>query len=778
MIAIVAYFHNTHVPKTEDGKSDLMKFYARSTDRKNKTDWQPLAEHLKNVGKRAGAFASYFSGGVSLLAEEAGLLHDIGKYTREFQGRLLGEYPRVDHSTRGAKLALERYGPVGYLLAYAIAGHHAGLANGKGTGKRTSLQDRLQKNLPKLLDSWEDEIAPASPCTIVAPKAFRSKREQENFQYAFLIRMIFSCLVDADFLDTENFFARIKGKPITRDFDGVSLQDLGSRLDRHLQRFDAHNADTNVDSERHKNILGWRSEILASVRKKADFEPGLFSLTVPTGGGKTLTSLAFALDHAIRHNLRRIIYVIPFTSIIDQNATVFREALGDLGHVVLEHHSAFVEKTPNKRTPDEYQSRTKLSLAMENWDAPIVVTTAVQFFESLFANRPSKCRKLHNIASSVIILDEAQTIPLSVLRPCMAALDELASNYCTSIVLCTATQPALTAPNFADGFENVRELAPEPEMMFERFKRVHVTHRGLLRDDQLIQEIVSREQVLCIVNNRRHARSLFNSIKEQSSAYHLTTSMCAKHRIDVLEKIREDLKNGRPCRLIATSLIEAGVDVDFATVLRAEAGLDSIAQAAGRCNREGRRSVSDSEVLVFVSDDQWPPPPELTQLAQVSREVFRQFPRDPMSLEAIESYFNHLYWQKGSRELDAKALMTLMRESCIDSFPFEELAAKFRMIENAQCPIIINYREEASETLERLKYAEGCVGLARLLQPYTVQVPQRAHDALYRSGAIQPVAPEKFGEQFVTLINRDLYNEDCGLCWDDPTFMSAESSIV
>ena len=751
-----------------------MKFHAHSTDREDKRNWQPLAEHLTNVGKEAEQFASYFADGVSPLAKEAGLLHDIGKYTREFQARLSGEYPRVDHSTRGAELALNRYGRVGYFLAYAIAGHHAGLANGKGTGQRiSSLQDRLKNNLPKLLDGWESEIDFAQPCTIVAPSAFKSAQNQENFQYTFLIRMIFSCLVDADFLDTEEFFARVGGKSISRSFDGIGLKDLRLRLDQHLQQFNVHDAD----NERHQNILGWRREILTSVRKNADLKPGLFSLTVPTGGGKTLTSLAFALDHAITYNLRRVIYVIPFTSIVDQNATVFREALGDLGHVVLEHHSAFIEKTSNKRTPDEYQSRTKLTLAMENWDTPVVVTTAVQFFESLFANRPSKCRKLHNIASSVVVLDEAQTIPLSVLRPCMAALDELALNYHASIVFCTATQPALTAPKFVDGFKNVRELAPKPESMFERFKRVHITHRGLLSDDELIQEIVSRKQVLCIVNNRRHARSLFNSIKGQSGAYHLTTSMCAKHRSNVLEKIREELENDRPCRLIATSLIEAGVDVDFMTVLRAEAGLDSIAQAAGRCNREGRRSAAESEVVVFASDDQWPPPPELTQFAQVSREVFRQFPDNPMSLEAIESYFNHLYWQKGPQELDAKALMALVRESRIDSLPFEELAAKFRMIENLQCPIIINYRGEASETLEKLKYAESCVGLARLLQPYIVQVPQRAYEALYRVGAIQPVAPEKFGDQFVTLESKDLYNEDCGLGGDDPIFMSAESLV-
>ena len=249
---------------------------------------------------------------------------------------------------------------------------------------------------------------------------------------------------------------------------------------------------------------------------------------------------------------------------------------------------------------------------MENWDAPIVVTTAVQFFESLFAAKPSQCRKLHRIAGSVVVLDEAQTMPLKLLRPCVAAIDELARNYRASVVLCTATQPALTAPAFEGGLAEVRELAPDPEQLFKQLERVRVRHLGALDDEALAEHMRSRDQVLCIVNNRRHARAVYQAMADLPGARHLTTLMCARHRSEVLAEVRQLLKDGKPCRLVSTSLIEAGVDVDFPTVLRAEAGLDSIAQAAGRCNREGRSERESSEVLVFLPENpDWAPPPSL-----------------------------------------------------------------------------------------------------------------------------------------------------------------------
>ena len=589
--------------------------------------------------------------------------------------------------------------------------------------------------------------------------------------------MLFSCLVDADYLDTESFYDRVapptqpNDRSASRALEAPSLRSLRERLDAHLSGFDA---------DSHVNRV--RADILAHTRKAAVHAPGLFSLTVPTGGGKTLASLAFALDHAITHGLRRVIFVIPFTSIVEQNAAVFRTALRDLGEAaVLEHHSAFVAAQLPRSDAERYQAKEKLRLAMENWDAPIIVTTAVQFFESLFAARPSQCRKLHNIAGSVVILDEAQTLPLKLLRPAVAAIDELARNYRTSLVLCTATQPALNAPDFQGGLEKVCELAPNPPELFRKLDRVRVRHVGTLDDDALAAQLRDLDQVLCIVNNRRHARALYQALADLPGARHLTTLMCAKHRSQVLAELRIRLKAGQPCRLVSTSLIEAGVDISLPTVYRAEAGLDSVAQAAGRCNRNGERAAELSEVRVFATaNGDWAPPPELRQFAQAAQEVMRQpqFRTDPLSPTAIEAYFRLLYWQKGGKELDAANLLGLCAESRIDSLPLETLAAKFRMIDTVQLPVIVPFDNDARRDIESLRFAEKSGGLARKLQPYLVQLPRNGFDALRNAGAVQPVAPEKWGEQFMELVNMDIYSREFGVWWEEPTFMNSANTII
>lgn len=744
------------------------QFFAHSGKAKDGSDWQPLSTHLRNVGHLASERAEVFGSGT--FAGAAGLLHDLGKYTIDFQRRIAGDAIRVDHATHGARIAVDRYGLLGYLLAYGIAGHHAGLANGAQGIERTALRDRLRGvGLPTLVDCWQEEIELPEKKELTLPLRPHS-RERGNFQLAFLARMLFSCLVDADFLDTEAFYDGLEAKDSPRNTPVPMLGALRDRLDQHLTRFSSASDVNRV-----------RADVLRHVRGRAQHEPGLFSLTVPTGGGKTLASLAFALDHAIQHGLRRVVFVIPFTSVVEQNAAVFREALGPLGEAaVLEHHSAFVAKPPCDE-PERYQAREKLRLAMENWDAPIVVTTAVQFFESLFAARPSQCRKLHNIAGSVVILDEAQTLPSKLLRPAVAAIDELARNYRSSVVLCTATQPALQAPAFEGGLENVRELAPAPPQLFRKLERVRVRHVGILDDTGLTEELRSREQVLCIVNNRRHARAAYQSIANMPGARHLSTLMCAKHRSAALEEIRAMLRRGEPCRLVSTSLVEAGVDISFPTVLRAEAGLDSVAQAAGRCNRNKEWPVDASEVLVFATaNEDWAPPPELRQFAQAAHEILRQsqFSEEPLSPAAIEAYFQLLYWQKGGEALDAHNLLGLTRNSAIDSLPLETMAAKFRMIESAQMPVIVPCCEDARSALQGLRYAEKSGGFARRLQPYLVQLPRQAYDALCHVGAVQPVALEKWGEQFMFLANMDLYSSEVGLNSDDPVFARAESLIL
>jgi len=542
------------------------RHFAHSSGAADQTTWHLLSEHLDGTGRRAAAFLAAV--GCAELAQAAGLLHDLDKYSREFQGRLHGDQSRVDHSTAGAKIAQARYGPpLGKVLAFCIAGHHAGLANGVEDGHTRALHGRLEQEfgsgLPVLDDAWQREVA--LPPVIRPPLLKSRNQEGVGFSIAFFTRMLFSALVDADYLDTEAYFASLGGESPLRG-DHPPLADLQRRLDRHLEEL--------TSSAESSAVNDLRGSVLSHALLSADLAPGLFSLTVPTGGGKTLASLAFALRHAVRHGLRRVIYVIPFTSIVEQTAQVFRDALGDDGAgFVLEHHSAFGEETRACR-----EARDKLRLAMENWDAPVVVTTAVQFFESLFACRPSRCRKLHNIINSVVILDEAQTLPLALLRPCVAVLDELARNYHSSIVLCTATQPALSEPEFRDGFEGVREIAPDPPGLYRALERVRVHKPETLDDATLAARLRATDQVLCIVNTRRHAQALYGAISKERGARHLTTLMCAKHRSAVLADLRLDLKEGKPIRLVATSLIEAGVDVDFPVVYRATVGLDSIAQ--------------------------------------------------------------------------------------------------------------------------------------------------------------------------------------------------------
>lgn len=742
-----------------------MKFYAHSVEGQPKTSWQALQEHLISVGDIAANFASAFN--AQEHARTAGLLHDLGKYTQEFQGRLEGGV-RVDHSTWGAKKAIEIYPQMGQLLAYTIAGHHAGLANGKYSGKqkKSSLDVRLTNELPVLCDAWQEEISLVSQLGL--PSGFTPKNKRGCFQLSLLTRMIFSCLVDADFIDTDNFYRKIENRPLRDAYTYPSLVELNTKLDVLLNSF---KPDTQV-----KQL---RSEILQHVQKQAEQPSGLFSLTVPTGGGKSLTSLSFALRHAIKHGMQRIIYVIPFTSIVEQNAAVFRGAFGELGeNAVLEHHSAF-EDDGSKAL----ESKEKRRLAMENWDAPIIVTTSVQFFESLFANRPSRCRKLHNIANSVVILDEVQTLPLKLLRPCVTLLDELALNYKTSLVLCTATQPALNKEQgFSHGFENVKELAPNPIELYEKLRRVSVRHVGALSDEELVKEFEENEQLLCIVNNRRHARALYQAIKHLPGIYHLTTLMYAKHRSEVLAEIRQRLKAGKSCRVVSTSLIEAGVDVDFPFVLRAEAGLDSIAQAAGRCNREGLRGINQSETRIFATlNEDWTAPPELEQFAQVFRSVARKHGEDLLSLEAVEDYFRQLYWQRGDQELDAKNLLGVLASSCPASLPFETLAQEFHFIESKMMPVIVPFvpgtnqiRSEVEVALKDLEFAPSA---AKKLQAYLVQIPERAFKELKKSGALYAVGEERFGEQFMRLENPGLYSADYGLHWENPEFIHAQSLV-
>lgn len=556
-----------------------MQYYAHTVESKGPEDWQHLEEHLCNVSELTAKFAGAFN--ASEWGRIIGLLHDVGKYRPEFQEKLQKQSARrVDHKGVGAKAVHERLDNPGKLMSYCIAGHHGGLPNGGYSSSfgGATLKDLIQQAVDLPAEAQHILTNLNMPDLPFQPK--------EAFQLTFFVRMLFSSLVDADFLDTEAFLEPDKAK---HRLPGPVLEDLQEKLDRKLATF---------IPEGRINVL--RAEILNHSINQADQEPGLFTFTVPTGGGKTLSSMAFALKHAVKYGLRRIIYVIPYTSIIEQNARVFRDIFPP--DTVIEHHSNFDHGIFDENK-DQYGSGLRHRLACENWDFPVVVTTNVQFFESLYAAKPSRCRKLHNLVGSVIILDEAQMLPVEYLRPCLKVLDELSINYKASIVLCTATQPALNKrDDFKYGLEGIREIAPDPKRMHKEFLRTRLEDVGILSLSEVADYICERKQILCIVNTRARSGKLFDLIKNEPGARHLSALMCPVHRSQILREIKDNLKQGEPCRLISTQLIEAGVDISFPEVIREYSGLDSIVQAAGRCNREGE-NAGLGKVSVFMPEE-------------------------------------------------------------------------------------------------------------------------------------------------------------------------------
>jgi CRISPR-associated endonuclease/helicase Cas3 len=750
-------------------------YYAHSTKDDSQANWQPLSEHLIGTADRAELIGGRI--GLARAARLAGLLHDVGKYTPEFMARLSGAKNRVDHSTAGAaivtQLAQGDNKILAELISYAIAGHHAGLPDKRGESFST-LTERLKGFSEATLDPvWRQEIKPDASALLPDFNWRFDDKTRFAFQVSFLGRMIFSCLVDADFKDTEQFYARIEGREVDREWPALQsiLPGLIAAFDRHMGGM--RNTTTAV------NRL--RAEILDHVRSRAGDTPGLFTLTVPTGGGKTLASLGFALDHARARKHERIIYAIPFTAIIDQTADIFRKVLGE--QVILEHHSAIEDDKFDPNNPPSGEK--KLRLAMEDWAAPIVVTTNVQFFESLFAARTSRSRKLHNICGSVIILDEAQTLPRPLLAGCAQALDELARNYGCTIVLCTATQPALDARNFAArhpaGLALAgKELGPDPAVLSEQLERVRLVHGGDMNNAALVAALAKADQGLVVVNSRKHALALYRAAREAKldGLVHLTTRQYARHRRMILESVRQKLSGREPCRLIATSLVEAGVDLDFPKVWRAEAGLDQIAQAAGRCNREGRRPPDESIVTVFLAPD-YPPPPEIKGLSGDMRRVMAKHEK-LLSPAAMDDFFGEVYWRIGPKGLDAKAILEDfgVGNGGTDFF-YRSVAEKFRMIESGMVPVIIPGDDIARSAIKKLgidKIPSGAI--ARDLQTYIVQVPPKARARLIACEHVKFVEEQARGDQFAVLITESLYERDVGLVWEDAEYLVLEQLII
>jgi len=637
---------------------------------------------------------------------------------------------KIDHSAAGAILAADKNKGIGRILGYLIAGHHTGLPDWyKESGTRgDALSDRL--NNPEHLQNALKGTPPESVLNIALPSSLPCQTKSGSSELVHLwIRMLYSCLVDADFLDTEKFM-----NPEQADLrpSRADLALLKERFDRYMAAKESGALDTPVNRA--------RKEILRECRQKGhSLEPGLFSLTVPTGGGKTLASMAFALEHALKHGKQRIIVAIPYTSIIEQTAAVYREVFGD--DAVLEHHSNL----------DPARESAASRLASENWEAPIIVTTNVQLFESLFAAKSSACRKLHNIVNSVVVLDEAQMLPTDYLQPIVSVIKTLSAHFRTSVVLCTATQPVLTGKvgagkDILHGFaENtVHELIPDPEALFGIFQRVRVQILDEVDKRHEWTDIAERlrehEQVLCIVNTRKDCRELHALMPD--GTVHLSALMCPEHRSNVIAEVKSKLKEGDPVRVVSTQLLEAGVDIDFPTVYRSFSGLDNIAQAAGRCNREG--NVERGDVFVFN-----PPKPSpsgrLLKAEDAAQELFRTQPELALSLmpEAFRRYFIRYF--SGLNGFDTKEIMDLLagNDALKYHIQFRTAARRFRLIDDAlQHGVIVRYREGKANIdalIDQLRFGGPSRVLMRKLQRYSVNVYDPDLKHLRENGLIEEI---------------------------------------
>ena len=662
--------------------------------RKSDKETQSLEDHLRAVSQLAGQFADKI--GLKETGEVLGLLHDLGKASREFQNYLLSgegfknpdadDYVdpnamrgKIDHSTAGAQLVCETLWTKGakekvaaQVLALCLASHHSGLIDCLAPDGEDNFQRRMGKsdenthkaeaiaNLQEIRNAFEGILCAGwltrslRNWKVFRARAGTSRRPHLMFKAGLLIRYLLSCLLDADRLDTADFES--PGNSRIRNYGNYCPWPvLVDRLEGKFAEFAAKTEDADLGQAAIVNQL--RNQVAQACLDAAVKPRGIYQLTVPTGGGKTLASLRFALNHAAHHKLDRVFYVIPYTSIIDQNADEVRKILEErdqngkyLDQVVLEHHSNL--------TPEEESHRH--NLLAENWDAPVVFTTQVQFLEALFGAGTRSARRMHQLANSVIILDEVQTIPINMIHMLNVALRFLVDDCGATVVLCTATQPPLdkvgtkyrdlTIPPDQKIIQNEQEL-------FEKLRRVQVFDErrvggwtvaevAELAENQLRE----KGSVLIVVNTKKSARALYDAIEGRQIAgvclYHLSTSMCPAHRLNALREIRGKLDNKEPVICVSTQLIEAGVDIDFGAVIRYLAGLDSIAQAAGRCNRHGARPGLGNVWVVNPAEENLAQLKDIVEGSDVANRVLDDFAEEPeafdhdlIGLEAMAHYY-------------------------------------------------------------------------------------------------------------------------------------------
>ncbi|MCL2386369.1 MAG: CRISPR-associated helicase Cas3' [Defluviitaleaceae bacterium] len=714
----------------------MKSYIARKRDGDNKE--QSILDHLEGVANRAKENAAIFQSGE--LAYVCGRVHDIGKYSEKFQLRIRGENVTVDHSTAGGKWLYEhgKKSALAMLAAYCCMGHHGGLPNGGTTidsNESSTLHGRLQKEIEDC-SAWLSELAKVP---ILAPPSVLH-RDSDGFSIAFFTRMLFSALVDADYIDTETFMSEAERK--RGGFTGIT--ELNERLTLHLKPFLYSQNEVS-----HLNAL--RTNLLKSCLSAAEKPNGLFTLTAPTGSGKTKSSLAFAFKHAALYGKRRVIYVAPYNTIIEQNASVFEEIFGTEN--VLRHYG-------NHYYDDESEESNSKRYSAENWDFPMITTSSVQFFQSLFASRPSICRKLHNIADSVIIFDEAQMIPVPFLIPCVRAISELAKGYGCTILLATATQAKL------EKYLNSTpiEIVENPVELHNQLRRNTIKPlEKPLSDHELAELLTKSQQVLCIVNTRRHAQNLFQEVRNLcgEGVFHLSTTLYPAHRTRVLEEIRQRLRDRLPCRVISTSMIEAGVDVDFPVVYRAQAGLDSVVQAAGRCNREGFRNTDDSVVYVFTSEEHTPPTSIKPNIGAAKQIAYNH--NDVASPEAMSAYFEQLFYNKGDEALDSAEIVSELNAGHKTfSFPFRKIAEEFRIIKDNTKTVYALF--EAPELEARIAGGERSKELFRELADYAVSLYEHSDiKKLEEIGALTHIKDMYSNKDEILVIPKEYYDKNFGI---------------
>lgn len=687
-------------------------FFVAHTPPDNKPNqWHPLKAHLSKVASKSRKFAEKFGAGE--LGQYAGLWHDLGKYNPRFQQYLaqcetasrLGESEprdRVPHAIYGAKLAAEKFEP----LSLLIAGHHTGLQTLGKLGN--DLKEKVDPAVYQvILQNAALETLDLEISTLAEQQLINLCQDEHSSE--LLLRFLFSCLVDADYLDTETHF---DPQVAVQRRSKASVGDLWEIL-----KIAQKNLLDQCDNTLVNQV---RSQVYQACIDAAELPPGVFRLAVPTGGGKTRSGLGFALAHTVQHDLDRVIVAVPYTSIIEQTVEVYRGIFGQ--DAVLEHHSAI---KPDERNEEDARSRqAQARLATQNWDAPLIVTTTVQLFESLFANRTSRCRKLHNIVNSVIILDEVQTLPASLLDPILSILKELCRQYKVSVVLCTATQPALEGETpYLKGFSagSIRDIIPKTtaQEYFNALSRVTFT----VPDEEwswikVAQNVQPHEQALIILNTRKDALAVLDELAtpDTDHIFHLSTLLCGQHRREVLRQVRDRLTANKPCLLISTQVVEAGVDLDFPTVYRAIGPLDRIVQAAGRCNREGRRAEK-GQVIIFRPQEGKLPCGEYRKAFEETSFLLQRNDLDWDNPNIFDEYFRRLYM---GLDTDQKKIQHSRKH-----LDYPQVAQDFRMIDDDTTPVLIEYDDRARSLVHRIRQYGLRSGDFRALQPYLVNLRSR-----------------------------------------------------